>query len=219
MNTSVAALSLVTVLAFAGAAEADFLIPDGVNVPWTRGVSSPSAYGQWDVFTSAAGPNSPDVGQSVTGSLAAGAPEFNVSVTGATATLLGNGDIYSANSTEFVTVTVPSFGLGGGYTTSILLQVRTQGFEINPASVLINGVAPASVTELSRVSLGAQGAMVETAYLWNLPGSDSSYSIAFNGGPFFSLDRIAVDEFATVPTPGATVAVGLGTLAAVRRRR
>jgi len=117
-----------------------------------------------------------------------------------------------------VTVTVPNFDLGAGGVTTILLQTRTQGTEINPATVLIGGVAPTQVTELSRVSLGPQGAMVETAWRWDLPGNAAGYTVTFSsGGPFFSLDAVAVDTF--VPSPGAASLGAVGLLAAARRRR
>jgi hypothetical protein len=220
MNKVALAVSSLVVLAAVGTAQADFTIPDGVNVPWTRGVSGPSAYAQWEVFSSVAGPNAPDVGQSSVGSLP-GTPAFNVSASGATASVLGSGNIYSAGNPLSVTVTLPGFGLGAGATvTYVLFQTRTQGTEIDPATMRINGVAPTTVTELARVSLGGMGAMVDTAWLWQLPGSDPSYTITFtSGGPFFSLDRVALDEFSVIPAPGVGAVLGMGALAACRRRR
>jgi hypothetical protein len=200
-------------------ASADFFAPNGVNAPWTRGVTGFSAYAQWEVFTSVAGPNAPDAGHIEVGVLPA-LPAFNVAASGATASVLGSGNIYSAGNPLSVTVTFPSFGFGAGVPTYVILQTRTQGTEINPATMLINGLAPTSVTELSRVSLGPQGAMVDTAWRWDLPASAPSYAITFtSGGPFFSLDRVAVDEFAEIPGPGAAGLIGLGILGVSRRRR
>lgn len=220
MNTKAVVLSVLSVAGLASVASADFVVPNGVNYPWVRGTTANSTYAQWDVFTSVAGPNAPDVGQSVVGSLAAGAPAFNVSASGAGATVLGSGNIYGAGGALSVVVTVPSFGLGDGMMTTVLFQTRTQGTEINPATVLIGNFAPSSVTELSRVSLGGQGAMVDTLWQFNLPGSASSYTVTFSSVmQFFSLDRISVDTFTTVPTPAAAGLLGLGALASGRRRR
>ncbi|HYD01723.1 MAG TPA: hypothetical protein VEB22_10895 [Phycisphaerales bacterium] len=216
----ITAVVSVSVAALCAPVHADFLVPNGVNAPWVRGVNGPSAYAQWESFTSVAGPNTPGIGPTVLGSFAPGAPAFNVWVTGPTAVRLGSGNIYSGNAPMSVAVTVPSFGLGGGAFTTILLQTRTQGTEINPATMLIGGVAPSSVLELSRISLGGQGAQVETAWRWDLPDSQGAYTIAFSsGGPFFSLDAVAVDIFADIPAPGAATVLGLGILAAARRRR
>lgn len=61
----------------AAAARADFVVPNGVNYGWSRGVSAGSAYAQWEVFTAPAGPNVPDVGVFAGGTLAPSAPAWN----------------------------------------------------------------------------------------------------------------------------------------------
>jgi hypothetical protein len=219
MNKVAIGLSCSLVCALASAAHADFVVPDGVNVPWIRGTTANSAYAQWESFTTVAGPNAPDVGHSAVGSLP-NLSAFNVSASGTGASVLGSGNIYSGGSAMSVTITVPSFVVDPSNPTILLLQTRTQGTEINPATVLINGVAPTQVTELSRVSLGPQGAMVDTAWRWDLPTSASTFTVTFAGASptFLSLDRVAVDVF-TVPTPGAGAVLAFGALAAVRRRR
>lgn len=219
MNKVAIGLSCSLVCALASAAHADFLVPDGVNVPWVRGTTANSAYAQWETFTTVAGPNTPDVGVFAVGTLP-NMSAFNVSASGTGASVLGSGNIYSGGAAMTVTITVPSFVVDPFSPSILLLQTRTQGTEINPATVLINGVAPTLVTELARVSLGAQGAMVDTAWRWDLPTSATSYTITFSGSAptFLSLDRVAVDVFAA-PTPGAGAVLALGALAAARRRR
>lgn len=218
MKSTVFTVAALSAVSFASVAMADFQVPNGVNYGWTRGVTFGSTYAQWESFTSTGGPNNPDVGQSVVGTLAAGAQPFNVTGAGALTVIAGSGNLYSGFAPMSVTMTAPGFNWPAG-TTTLLLQVRTVGTEINGATVNIGGVAPTTVTELSRVSLGQQGAQVETLYLFNLPSDVSTYTVQFSSvTQFFSLDRVAIDTF-TVPAPGAAAVLGLAALGAVRRRR
>lgn len=219
MNKVAIGLSCSLVCALAPAAHADFLVPDGSNVPWVRGSTANSSYAQWESFTSLSGPNTPDAGSSFVGPIT-NVTQFNVTASGTGAGVLGSGNIYSGGAAMNVTVTVPGFAVDPSNPSVLLLQTRTQGTEINPVTVLLNGVAPTRVTELARTSLGAQGAMVDTAWRWDLSGSASLYTITFAGAAptFLSLDRLAVDLF-TVPAPGAGAVLALGALAAARRRR
>jgi len=93
VKITVAALSLPAVFALVTPAVADFVIPNGGNLPWVRGVSASSTYAQWESFGSVAGPNLPGFGPTVVGGLPGGAPAFNVGATGATAVVLGSGNI------------------------------------------------------------------------------------------------------------------------------
>jgi hypothetical protein len=163
----------------------------------------------------------PDAGTGFIGTLPPGAQPFNLFDTGTTSTVLGTGNLYGGFGQMLIVVNAAGFGFGpGGATTTLLLQTRTQGTEINPASVNVDGVAPTSVTELSRVSLGAQGADVETLWQFTLTGSPANYTIHFDSTmQFMSLDAVSVDIYSLVPTPGAGAVIGLGALAATRRRR
>jgi MYXO-CTERM domain-containing protein len=197
---------------------ADFQVPNGVNYAWVRGVTPGSAYAQWESFASIGGPNNPDVGQSVVGTLAPGAQPFNVTAAGTLTVIAGSGNLYSGFAPTSVAITAPGFNWPAG-TTTLLVQVRTVGTEINGVTVNIGGVAPTSVTELSRIGMGAQGAQVETLYRFDLPSDVSTYTLLFSSlTSHFSLDRVAIDTF-TVPAPGAAALLGLVGLGVSRRRR
>ncbi len=219
-RTSSVVLAAVVTASAAGSALAAFDVPNGVNHAWTRGVTANSAYAEWDTFTSVVGgTNTPDVGSSVNGAFDGSAPAWNVtnSVAGA---INAGGNIYGFNGFAG-TVTVPSFGLGAGYTTTILVQLATQGTEVTTGTALFGGVAPTSITELSRTAL-SQGFAVETLYEFVVPGNAAGYSFTFAADPHLSLDRVAADIYAApVPAPAAAGLLGMGGLLAVggRRRR
>ncbi|MDP1662764.1 MAG: hypothetical protein Q8L55_12695 [Phycisphaerales bacterium] len=218
MKSTLFTVAAMSAGSFASVAMADFHVPNGINYGWVRGVTPGSTYAQWESFVSIGGPNNPDVGQSVVGTLAAGAQPFNVTAAGALTVVAGSGNLYSGFAPTAVTMTVPGFNWPAG-TTTLLLQVRTVGTEINGATLNIGGVVPTTVTELSRISMGAQGAQVETLYRFDLPSDVSTYTVLFSSvTSHFSVDRVAIDTF-TVPTPGAAVVLGLAAFGAARRRR
>lgn len=198
-------------------ARADFVVPDGSNLPWIRGSSSNSAYAQWEAFSSPGGPNVPDVGSYTGGVLAPGAPAWDAFDSSGQSFITSGGNIYSFSAPLNMHVVVPSFGRGVGFRTTVLLQVRTQGNEVLPSSLSIGGVAPAESRELSRESLGGMGFLVDTLYRWDLPGNAASYEVRFDASDAsMSMDRIAVDTFASPNAPtcyancdGSTVAPAL----------
>lgn len=208
-------------LALTSTAMCDFVVPDGTNVPWTRGVTANSAWAQWESFTSGSGPNAPTDGSFAGGTFADGAPAWNAFDTGGFGMAIGSGNLYAAGGPLAVQIDVPNFGLGAGATTTVLLQIRTQGTEVDLSSVNIGGVAATEVTELQRVALGGFGGFsVDTLWRFELAGNASAYSIRFNAlGAHMSLDRVSIDTFTQVPGPGAALLGALGGLAAPRRRR
>lgn len=217
-----ASIAALIVGAAAAPAFAAFVVPDGINYPWTRGVTANSASAQWDAFASVAGPNTPTA-SFVGGVLPGGAPAWNVANIGGGGMIFAGTTIYSLGTAMDVHVTAPNFDLGGGYTTTVLLQVRTQGHEITPGSVNLGGVLPTETIELSRgpsVS-GFPLFKVETLYRFELAGNAASYDMQFltAAGTHVLLDRVSVDTFARVPAPGACALLGLGGVMIGRRRR
>jgi hypothetical protein len=193
-----AKLLTVSLLVVAGSAQADFIPPDGFG--WTRG-SVNSTYGEWNVFTAAAGPNLPDVGM-----FNPTAIPFNVWDSAGGSIITASGNIYSFTLPLNIHITAPSYAIAAPAQTRVILQVRTVGTEINGSSVNIGGVLPVQSTELARVSLGPGGPggggfMVDMLYEFRLSGNAASYEIRFNATDnYLSLDRVSVDTF-TGPAP------------------
>jgi hypothetical protein len=189
-------ISCVALAIVSTAARADFVAPNGSNYGWTRGSTPNSAYAQWEIFSSPAGPNTPDVGSFLGGTAAGGAPAWNVFDSSGQGIVTGSGNIYSFAAPVSIHVSVPSFGHGGAFTTTILLQVRTQGTEIQAGSVKIGGIEPAETQELLRQPAGMGGFLVDTLYRWELPGNAAGYEVRFDGATSsMSTDRIAIDMF------------------------
>lgn len=223
MNRSVIAAS-VMLAGLASSASADFVVPDTATYGWDRGVTAQSTYAEWDVFTAPAGPNAPDVGSYTGGTLPSTAADFNVfdSNESSGSFITSGGNIYSFSGVVSPQIEFGGFDLGAGQVTTVLLQVRTLGIEIDQSTLLLNdSIAPSSTTELDRVELGGFGGFqVDTLFEFNLTGNLDAYAINFDAlGTSLSLDRVAVDTFTFVPTPGTGVLLALGGLVAARRRR
>lgn len=183
---------LVTFLALAGRAAADFSPPAG----WTRG-SELTTYQQWDVFTSVAGSpaNLPDVGLfNPNAPSGAGLNAYDSSGAGL---ITSDGNIYSFSAPTDIHATIPSYSLGAAYTTVVLAQTRSIGSEIAYAQVNIGGTAPVASNELFRaVFAGPFGdtVTVDHAFTWVLSGSAASYTLELPGSAAsMSFDRLAVD--------------------------
>ena len=194
---------------FGTAAFGAFIVPDGVNIGWVRGSTAGSAYAQWDGFTSASGRNNPTATASAGGSFAPDAPAWGLRDASGGSFVTGTGNLYNPFGPLQAEIAVPQFGLGAGAVTTVVLQVRTQGTEIDLSTVRIGDAAAVEVVELSRVALGGFGGYdVETLLRFELVGNPSGYAIRFDAqGPHMSLDAVAVDTFTqVVPGPGALAA-------------
>lgn len=190
-------LFLLAVSVLVPSVHADFVVPNGANYSWTRGSTVHSTYAQYEVFTAAAGPNAPDVGSFAGGALPAGAPSWNVYDTSGQSFVTSGGNIYSFAAPTSIHIVAPNFDLGASHTTTVLVQIRTQGNEFQVSSVNIGGAAPTETTELLRQPLGGFGGfLVDTLFRWELSGNALSYEIRFDASASsMSLDRVTVDTF------------------------
>lgn len=188
------------------AAEAAFLTPTG----WSR--SSPyTTRHEWNIFSTPAGPNAPDVANFPTTwpAPATGLPAANAYDTSGGSFVTSGGNIYSPAAATRIDVDVPQYDAGAGYATTVLLQVRTQGTE--PIHVGVDGVRltypggggttlyPVEQAELSRVALGGfGGSLVDHAYLFRVPAGPASFKVEIDAaGSSMSLDAVAVDAVTT----------------------
>jgi hypothetical protein len=190
-RTPAVSLALLAAAGLAAPAAADFVPPDAFG--WQRGAAD-TTYFMWEVFTSPAGPNPPAPG-GFPSPLPDGWITPDVSDAAVGSFITGSGNIYNIDAPLIITARTPGYNLGDGYTTRLIVQVRTQGHEIDPATVAVNGVAPRQTQELYREELGGfGGAIVEMLYLFELPGSEAVYTLRFDAAEgSMSLDRLSID--------------------------
>ncbi len=210
------ALSSVALGLAAGVCCADFVVPSSADEGWDRGVTPGSLWAEWDSFETPFSPNRPDVGSFVGGVLAADAVAFDVFDRGSSSFITSGGNIYSFSDLVLPQIDFGGFGLGIGQRTTILVQVRTQGNELDPATVLLDGaIAPAEIVELDRRTLGGfGGVLVDTLIRFEVGASAAGHAVTFDASASsMSLDRVAVDAF-TRPAGcnAADVAAPLGQL-------
>jgi len=210
---SVIRLAAVLGMAFGmSSAQAAFIVPG------FRGEAN-TTYQEWDIFTSFNGANAPDVASSN--------PNGTASLTELTgsAFVTGGGNIYSPTVATSFTVSIPDFNLGSGYVTNVVIQIRTQGDEVDTSSMLFNGVAANSATLLFTQALGGFGGTLEDweFVFTNVPSNLLVDTITFHAAESsMSLDKFSVDTQAVaVPEAGSLVMVGAAAVAVlgVARRR
>lgn len=156
---------------------------------WARGAMD-TTYAEWDFCTTPVGPNAPDVGSNNT----FGMPTLaNLEPS---AFLTGTGNIYSPAAPIDLEITVPA-PPAVGLVTTVVLQARALGAELDYTSPLVNGVAPTYGGLFDRQMLMSPGGLqIDTYWLFELPDSPSTLTITFQGsGPHVSLDRVVVDTF------------------------
>lgn len=175
---------------------------------------------QWDVFVSPGGPNPPDVANVNPNGTA------DVIETTGGAFVISGGNIYSFSVPIFFEVTVPDYGLGAGFLTDVVVQIRVQGTDLDTSSLLWNGIAPDDTELLFTQALGGMGGSLnDWKFAWSgLSGNVAENLLTFNAlGSSMSLDRLAVDTKAVaVPEANTWLLLGLfgiGLSFAARCRR
>jgi hypothetical protein len=182
-----------------------------ISPSWTQPTSNAQAatdlttYQRYEVFTAAAGPNTPDVANiNPTGTA-------NVYDTSGQSFITSGGNIYSFSAPTFIEAILPNYGLGANYTTNVLLQVRTLGALMDTTSVkLISYSGNASnpyptataITPTSQQLLlnspdqsGFCGTDQEWAFSFSVAGNAASYKLAFNAtASSMSLDQLSIDS-------------------------
>ncbi|MEO1583558.1 MAG: hypothetical protein AAFR96_03170, partial [Planctomycetota bacterium] len=188
-------MSCVCGLIAAGAQGQGFVPPDQFG--WSRGDAFTTHY-QWEDFTSATGDNAPDIAGSPAGGVDGVAP--NVVETTGTAFITSTGNIYSITGVIEFEITVPVIEQPGG-TTDVVLQTRTQGREIDQASILCNGEPPVETVELYRFVLGPDdifgGSLVDVIHRFEVASANPAVITFAAADTSLSLDRVSVDTRST----------------------
>jgi len=234
MSRFVLPLTALALSLAASNAPAAFQNPSGATWGgWSRG-SAGTLYAGWNVFsdeTPRGGiivDSTPELPANVLigGATTADGPtftrfgdsDFRVTETSGDSFVTGGGNIYSVSLANRFTL---EFQNRGAQPLLVALQTRTQGTEFDPASILLNGIAPDRRTELGRVPLGGfGGAEVDNLFVWNLiAGRDLTLAFAA-GASHLSLDALTLDA-APVPLPAGVWLLGsaIAGMSAVARRR
>ena len=138
--------------------------------------------------------------------------------------VIGSGSLYSPGGAQSLDITIPDFNQPG--TTSVLLQVKTMGSELDPTSLSFGGTLGYAYThEISRITESSGFGpvqTVETLFTFHGLPTSSVFGINFDAPVHSSVQNIAVDtNFVPVPEPGTATLFGLGLagLAASSRKR
>ena len=192
-----AVLAMCATLAANPAQAQGFVMPDDFG--WSRGDADSTSF-RWDDFASATLPNAPDI-DAFPNPLPPGWASPTVTETSGTAFITSTGNIYSFTTLLEFEVVAPAELIAGG-TTTVLLQTRTQGREVDHATLFCNGVAPAEYVELYRFNLGPQdvfgGDLVDALWRFEVPAT-GTVTITFAATDLsMSLDKLEVDTFSQV---------------------
>jgi hypothetical protein len=210
------------VTGFGAVAHAAFITPGG----WTRPTSDSQAttdqttFQHWDVLgTSGSDPallKAPDLAE-INPNGAATVHDADSPASGAFITSGGN--LYSFAGIIKPQAIVPGYASAGSKT-EFLVQLRTQGQNIDTADLKLGGVLVStlpnfSYTELSNVSLGGFGGfLIDHAWTFTAPADLASFTLDFGWGvTSSSFDQLSIDtHVAAVPEPAGLAMVTLGAI-------
>jgi len=188
-----------------------------------------TTYQAWDVFTQvgAGKANSPNVPGVVPDPPRVEGPATNPNGTAAvfeltgSAFVTGGGNIYGPSSVVSLQADVPNYNLGSGYQTHVVLQIRTQGTNIDTAALSVNGALASTLGDYSYqpifvASMGPQGSLIDHKFEFTIPGNNALDSITWSSiESSSSQDKVSIDTRATaVPEPSSVLLslAGLGML-------
>jgi hypothetical protein len=178
-----------------------------------------TTYQEWDGYSSAAGPNPPTFASNTSGT----ANWFDTTAATDGAFLIGNapnGHVYSFSGVLNPEVTVPGLGGGSGFATTLILQLETEGNEIDLSSVKLTPAGGTTVAYNTSsvtgtpISGGFGGTTYDYLFTWNaLPGSAPGYTFDYSTGQT-SVSQIAtrVDTLtapAAVPEAATNISFGI----------
>lgn len=193
-------MALASCLWATAGAQTGFRSPTEASDGWTRGATSGSLFAAWELFGSPFGPNAPDAGLWLGGVLPPDAAAFDLydEAAASGSFITSSGNIYSFNGILTPVLTFPGFGGGDGFRTTVLVQVRTLGNELDPSTATLDGEPAVFTEELFREPfLGSFGGFtVERVYRFELTGDASGRVFRVVAGDLsVSLDRLELDVF------------------------
>ncbi len=182
-----------------------------------------TTYQEWDGYSSAAGPNAPSLSSNPAGT----ANWYDSTAATDGAFLIGpapTGHLYSFSGVINPVVTVPSFGRGVNFSTTLILQIEAQGNPIDLSSVKVSPTGGSSLAYSTSnvVSTPISGGFGGNDYVYrfswdNLAGNATGYTFSYSPGQTSS-SQIAtrVDTLTTLaaaaPVPEASTTISLGVL-------
>ncbi|MEM8739075.1 MAG: hypothetical protein AAGG38_11445 [Planctomycetota bacterium] len=201
-------------------AHAAFTAPSWRPASLAEASATQTTYQAWDLFDAPAGPNPPDLAALNPNGQADAYDTSNASF------VTSSGNVYSPTAVISFEAVVPNYDQGAGYKTEFVVQLRTQGNELDTASLTLDGVlantlADYTYIELNRVVLGGfGGGLVDHRFSFSATGNAASHTLAWAGAASsVSQDLIAIDTRAVlIPEPASIALLGMLGVLGLRQR-